>query len=47
MLIDDKGDPVIPVNRFLKFKDDAGRSRNTLRGYCFHLSSYFDYLLQK
>jgi integrase len=47
MLVDDDGELVIPVNRFLKFKDNAGKARNTLRGYCYHLSSFFDFLQQK
>ena len=47
MLTDYDGKPIISVNRFLKFKDNAGKARNTLRGYCYHLSSFFDFLYQK
>jgi integrase/recombinase XerD len=41
---DDDGLPVEPVLRFLKFKDNTGYARNTLRMYCQHLKQYFTYL---
>jgi integrase len=43
-LADDDGLPVEPVLRFLKFKDNTGYARNTLRMYCHHLKQYFTYL---
>lgn len=43
-LADDDGLPVEPVLRFLKFKDNTGYARNTLRMYCVHLKQYFTYL---
>nr|WP_306798653.1 tyrosine-type recombinase/integrase [Oceanobacillus saliphilus] len=46
MLIDDDGDIVEPVARFLKFKDNTGSARNTLRNYCYALKLYFEYLNQ-
>jgi len=30
--------------QFLKFKDNCGRARNTLRAYCFHLKYFYEYL---
>ncbi|WP_414732294.1 tyrosine-type recombinase/integrase [Acetobacterium carbinolicum] len=47
ILIDYDGTPIISANKFLKFKDNSGKARNTLRAYCFHLSKYFDFLSQK
>jgi integrase len=43
-LTDDDGFPVEPVLRFLKFKDNTGYAKNTLRMYCHHLKQYFTYL---
>lgn len=43
-LADDDGLPVEPVLRFLKFKDNTGYARNTLRMHCQHLKQYFTYL---
>jgi len=41
---DDTGAPVKPVLKYLKFKDNAGYARNTLRMHCIHLKHYFTYL---
>lgn len=43
-LADDAGLPVEPVLSFLKFKDNTGYARNTLRMCCQHLKQYFAYL---
>ena len=43
-LVDSSGVPIDAVLKFLRFKDNCGRARNTLRAYCFHLKSYFEYL---
>lgn len=47
LLVDEKGNPIEPVLRFLRFKDRSGNSRNSLRAYCYQLKSYFDYLNYK
>lgn len=47
LLVDDSGEPVEPVYKFLKFKDNAGKARNTLRAYCYHLKEFFEFLQQK
>ncbi len=47
LLVDNDGEPVKPVYKFLKFKDNAGKARNTLRAYCFHLKEFFEFLQQK
>lgn len=44
ILVDSSGVPIDAVLKFLRFKDNCGRARNTLRAYCFHLKSYFEYL---
>ena len=43
-LADDTGAPVEPVLMYLKFKDNAGYARNTLRMHCIHLKHYFTFL---
>lgn len=43
-LADDTGEPVQPVLKYLKFKDNAGYARNTLRMHCIHLKHFFTYL---
>ena len=43
-LADDTGAPVEPVLKYLKFKDNAGYARNTLRMHCIHLKHFFAYL---
>jgi integrase len=39
-----EGKPIEPVLKFLKFKDNMGYARNTLRNYTHHLKLYFEYL---
>ncbi|EGD50804.1 hypothetical protein TheetDRAFT_2408 [Thermoanaerobacter ethanolicus JW 200] len=43
LLVDDDGEPVESVYRFLKFKDNAGKARNTLRAYCYHLKEFLSF----
>ncbi len=43
-LADNTGAPVPPVLKYLKFKDNAGYARNTLRMHCIHLKHFFTYL---
>ncbi len=43
-LADNAGAPVAPVLKYLKFKDNAGYARNTLRMHCIHLKHFFAYL---
>jgi len=38
------GQPVEPVLKYLRFKDNAGYARNTLRSQCIHLKHFFTYL---
>lgn len=44
ILIDEKGIPVLPVVRYLKYLDITGKSRNTQKTYCYALKHYFTYL---
>lgn len=41
MLVDHKGSPVIPVLKYLKYLDHTGKSRNTLKTYCYALKQYY------
>lgn len=43
-LADDTGAPVPPVLKYLRFKDNTGYARNTLRMHCIHLKHFFTYL---
>ena len=47
VVVDENGDLVIPVVRYLKYLDAIGRARNTLRTYAQGLSLYFTYLTQQ
>lgn len=47
LLVNNDGEPIEPVYKFLKFKDNAGKARNTLRTYCYHLKEFFEFLQQK
>lgn len=41
---DDYGLPVVPILKFIRFRDNTNYARNTLRMYCQHLKLYFEYL---
>lgn len=47
LLVDHHGDLILPVAKFLKYKDSTGTARNTLRSYCYALKLYFEFLEQK
>ena len=47
MLVDSNYEPVLPVLKYLKFKDNGGTARNSLRAYCQHLKLYFEFLEQE
>ena len=45
-LADDAGVPVQSVLKYLKFRDNQGKARNTLRLNCYQLQNYFNYLTE-
>lgn len=47
LVVDDVGEPIKPIIKFLKYKDNSGKARNTLRVYCYHLKAFFEFLQQK
>ncbi|MCU4930063.1 site-specific integrase [Bacillus cereus] len=47
MLLDGEGFPVLPVMKYLKYLDTAGKSSNTQKTYCYALKQYFVYLHEK
>jgi integrase/recombinase XerD len=47
MLVDSSCDPVLPVLKYLKFRDNGDAARNSLRAYCQHLKLYFEFLEQQ
>lgn len=46
MLLDHNNEPVQPVLHYLKFKDNSGALRNTLRSFSYHLKIFFEFLEQ-
>lgn len=47
MLVNDKGKPVEIVLKYIRYKDNTGTARNTLRAYCYHLKLFFQFLEQE
>lgn len=47
VVVDENGNLVVPVIRYLKYLNAIGRARNTLRAYAYSLSLYFTYLAQQ
>lgn len=47
MLVDNDDKVVDPVLRFLKYKDNIGAARNTLKTYCYQLKLFFEFLEQE
>lgn len=47
MLVGSDCEPVLPAMRFIKFKDNSGAARNSLRSYCQHLKLFFEFLDQE
>ena len=46
-LNDENGEPIEEILKYLKFKDNTGYARNTLRMYCTHLKQYYEYLEER
>lgn len=46
-LADDNGVPIQPVLNYLRFEDDRGLARNTLRLHCIHMKHFYSFLDQK
>lgn len=47
MLVGSNSEVIEPVLRFLKYKDNVGAARNTLKAYCYHLKLFFEFLEQE
>jgi integrase/recombinase XerD len=47
LLVDQNGEFVKPVVKFLKYKDNTGSARNTLRSYTYALKLLFEFFEQK
>ncbi|WP_027217061.1 hypothetical protein, partial [Butyrivibrio fibrisolvens] len=43
-LADDNSVPVQPVLNYLRFEDDRGLARNTLRLHCIQMKHFFSFL---
>ena len=46
-LADDNGVPIQPVLNYLRFEDDRGLARNTLRLHCIQMKHFYSFLEQK
>lgn len=46
LLINDKGIPILPVSKYLKYLDTGEKSPNTQKTYCYALKLYFEYLYE-
>ena len=46
-LADDNAVPIQPVLNYLRFEDDRGLARNTLRLHCIHMKHFYSFLEQK
>lgn len=44
LLVDEKGIPLVPVARYMKYIDNSEKSFNTQKTYCYSLKLYFEYL---
>ena len=47
LLVDAGGVPVEEVRQFLRFEDNRGMARNTLKQKCIHLKHFYTFLQQK
>ncbi|MFD1452359.1 tyrosine-type recombinase/integrase [Oceanobacillus sojae] len=47
ILLDSKEIPVLVVTKYLKYLDQTGKAKNTLKSYCYHLKLYFQFLVEK
>jgi integrase/recombinase XerD len=47
VVVDERGELIVPVIHYLKYLNAIGRARNTLRSYAQSLSLYFTYLTQQ
>lgn len=44
ILVNNKGIPIVPVAKYLKYIDNSEKSFNTQKTYCYSLKLYFEYL---
>jgi integrase/recombinase XerD len=47
LLLDEQGEMVMPVLRYLKFLDTGYTARNSLRTYCYQLRLFFTFLQER
>lgn len=47
LLLDENGDIVVPVLKYLKFLDNTGYARNSLRAYCQHLKLFYLFMCEE
>jgi len=47
MVIDDNYIPITPIQQYLGYLDNTGKSPNTVRSYAYHLMLYWEYLNDK
>lgn len=47
MVVNQQGEPIPEVLKFLKYKDNSGAARNTLRTVSYHLKLFYEFLEQE
>ncbi|PGF05949.1 transposase [Bacillus pseudomycoides] len=47
IVLNKNGDPIIPIMKFIKYKDALGKAPNTLKTYCYHLKLFWGFLNEK
>ncbi len=47
VVLDESGELVVPIMKFIKYKDALGKAPNTLKTYCYHLKLFWAFLSEK
>lgn len=45
IVLNENGEPIEPIMKYIKYKDNLGKAPNTLKTYCYHLKLYWEYLI--
>jgi integrase/recombinase XerD len=47
LVLSKEDNPVVPIAKYLKYKDGLGKAPRTLKSYAYHLKAYWNYIEQK
>lgn len=45
IVLNENGEPIKSIMKYIKYKDNLGKAPNTLKTYCYHLKLYWEYLI--